>query len=74
MSGDAWDAATFDGAERALRERVATWSPQERMAWLDAQVLQMHRDGLLLALRERKQRAVEAAWHRGRPQGQEPRR
>lgn len=57
-----WDEATFEGASRAQRRRWATWTPQERLEWLDAAVLEAHRTGALAASRERKQREVERAW------------
>lgn len=62
MTADAWEEATFAGLEQAQRRRVAAWTPQERLAWLDAVLLEAHRAGVLDDLRARKQRAVMAAW------------
>lgn len=62
MTAGAWQEATFAGLDRAQHRRVAAWSPQERLAWLDAVVLEAHRAGVLADLRNRKQRAVMAAW------------
>lgn len=62
MSADAWEEATFDGLARAQRRRVAAWTPQERLAWLDAVVLEAYRAGVLDDVRARRQRAVMAAW------------
>lgn len=62
MTADPWEEATFEGLERAQRRRVAAWSPLERLAWLDDAVRDLGERGLLVALRERKQRAVMAAW------------
>lgn len=62
MTTDPWEEATFAGLERAQRCRVASWTPQERLDWLDSVLLDAHRSGLLVRLRERKQRAVMAAW------------
>jgi hypothetical protein len=59
---DPWDEATFAGLERAQRRRVASWTPMDRLAWLEAAVLDAHRAGLLPDLRARKQRAVMSAW------------
>lgn len=63
MTGDAWQEATFEGLEQAQRRRVASWTPVDRLAWLDAVVLEAHRAGLLDDLRAQKQRSVMAAWH-----------
>ena len=62
MNSDPWEEATFEGLERAQRRRVAAWSPQERLAWLEDAVRDLSERGLLVELRERKQRAVKAAW------------
>jgi hypothetical protein len=62
VSADPWEEGTFAGLERAQRRRVAAWTPQERLAWLEAVVLEAHRAGVLDDLRARKQRAVMAAW------------
>ncbi len=62
MTADPWEEATFEGLERAQRRRVAAWSPQERLAWLEDAVRDLSERGLLVELRERKQRAVMAAW------------
>jgi hypothetical protein len=67
MSGDLWEEGTFEGLERAQRRRVAAWDPHERLAWLEEALDGLEEQGLLTAIRERKQRAVLAAWHR-RPQ------
>lgn len=64
MTADPWEEATFEGLERAQRRRVAAWSPQERLAWLEDAVRDLSERGLLVALRERKQRDVMAAWER----------
>lgn len=61
-SDQAWEDASFEGAARALRRRVASWTPDERLAWLDAVVLEVYRSGLLLELRARKQEEVLTAW------------
>jgi hypothetical protein len=62
MTTDPWQEATFEGLERAQRRRVAAWSPEERLAWLDDAVDDLIERGLLGALRERKQREVMDAW------------
>jgi len=62
VSSDAWAEATFEGFERARRRRVAAWTPQERLAWLDAVVLDLQRSGMLDEWRGKKQRAVVAEW------------
>lgn len=62
MTTDPWEEATFEGLERAQRRRVAAWSPEERLAWLDDAVRDLSERGLLAALRERRQRDVMAAW------------
>lgn len=67
--GDDWEEATFAGHEQAQRRRVSRWTPQERLAWLDAQVLEAHRSGVLAEVRERKQREVEALWSGRAPEG-----
>jgi hypothetical protein len=62
VTTDPWEEATFEGLERAQRRRVAVWSPEERLAWLEDAVGDLAERGLLAALRERKQREVLAAW------------
>lgn len=62
MTADPWEAATYVGAERSLRERVATWTPQERLDWLDAVVADAAESGLLDELRHRKQSELLEAW------------
>ena len=62
MTADPWEEGTFAGLERAQRRRVAAWTPQERLAWLDAVVLEAHRAGVLDDLRARRQHDVMAAW------------
>lgn len=62
MTTDPWESATYEGAERALRARVATWTPQERLDWLDAVVMDAAANGLLDELRHRKQADLMAAW------------
>ena len=59
---DAWEQVTFDGARRAQARRIATWTPQQRLAWLEAAVLDAHRSGALAQMRARKQRRLRAAW------------
>jgi hypothetical protein len=66
MTTDPWEEGTFEGLERAQRRRVAAWSPEERLEWLEDAVRDLSERGLLVALRERKQRAVMAAWEAGR--------
>jgi hypothetical protein len=61
---DEWADATFVGAQRSQRRRVADWSPQERLAWLEAAVVELAGQGLLAPLRERKQRDLIKAWNR----------
>jgi len=46
------------GTSAAGRRRT----PQERLAWLDAVVLDLQRSGMLDEWREKKQRAVVAEW------------
>lgn len=67
MTPDPWAEATFAGLERAQRRRVASWEPLERLAWLEATVDWLEEQGLLAPLRERKQRAVLAAWNGSAP-------
>jgi hypothetical protein len=62
VTTDPWDEATFEGLERAQRRRVAAWTPQQRLAWLEAALHDAHRAGVLQPLRERKQREVMEAW------------
>jgi hypothetical protein len=62
MTTDSWEEGTFDGLERAQRRRVAAWTPEERLAWLDDAVDDLSERGLLGALRERRQREVVNAW------------
>lgn len=62
MTTDPWEEATFEGLERAQRRRVAAWSPEERLAWLDDAVHDLDERGLLATLRERKQRETIDAW------------
>lgn len=64
MTEQDWSSAGFLGTERAQRRRIASWTPAERLSWLDAVVLESHRAGVLRELRSRKQRAVMAAWER----------
>ncbi len=64
-----WESAGFTGAERAQRRRVAAWTPAQRLAWLDAVVLEAYRTGALTELRARKQRAVLALWEPGSSAG-----
>lgn len=65
---DPWEG-TFAGLERAQRRRVAAWTPLERLAWLEDTVAELDELGLLASWRERKQRAVMAAWNGGGPDG-----
>jgi hypothetical protein len=67
MTTDPWQEATFEGHERAQRRRVAAWSPEERLVWLEDAVRDLAERGLLAALRERKQRQVLAAWEATEP-------
>jgi hypothetical protein len=67
VTTDPWEEATFEGLERAQRRRVAAWSPEERLAWLEDAVRDLAERGLLAALRERKQREVLAAWEATEP-------
>ena len=59
---DPWHEAGFDGARRAQARRVASWTPQERLDWLEAALLDAARTGVLAAMRERKQRRLLASW------------
>ena len=66
MTADPWEEATFEGLERGQRRRVAAWSAEERLAWLDDAVGDLIERGLLVALRERKQRELIEAWESDR--------
>ena len=59
---DPWTAGTFAGAERAQRQRVSRWTPQERLAWLEAAVLEAYRSGAVAASRRRKQAEIDRLW------------
>ena len=65
MTEPRWEGATFAGTEQALRERVAGWTPPERLAWLEQRLAEMHRDGLLEDVRRRRQEAADALWAAG---------
>jgi hypothetical protein len=62
VTTDPWEEGTFEGLERAQRRRVAGWSPEERLAWLEDAVSDLSERGLLVALREHKQRELLEAW------------
>lgn len=61
-AADPWAAATFEGAERAQRARIAALSPLTRLAWLDAVVTEAAASGLLDDLRRRTRTAALSAW------------
>ncbi|MDX6200342.1 MAG: hypothetical protein QOJ79_3493 [Actinomycetota bacterium] len=62
---DEWAGATYAGNQRAQRRRQAALTPQQRLAWLEEALTYAARSGGLARVRQRKQRDVLEAWHRG---------
>ena len=49
-----WDAASWEGAERARLETMLAASPAERLAWLEAAMRLAHASGALAAARRER--------------------
>jgi hypothetical protein len=60
---DSWAEATFAGKAAAQTRRAAALSTEQRLAWLEAVLIDAARTGVLRALRERKQRELLEAWN-----------
>jgi hypothetical protein len=57
-----WDDTTFSGASEATAARVAAWTPQERLDWMEEALEVLVDSGALQRDRDRRQRDVDALW------------
>ena len=59
---DPWGESTFDGKERGQRQRVAALTAEQRLRWLEDELREAERSGVLQRIRARKQEETLAAW------------
>ena len=62
---DVWKEATYAGKAVAQRQRLASLTPEQRLAWLEDALIDAERSGVLTKARQRKQLDVVSGWERG---------
>ena len=58
-----WSLGTFEGVRADQARRMATTTPDERLAWLEDVLRLALGSGALERVRQQRQREVESAWY-----------
>ena len=57
-----WEAATYQGAERAQQRSIARATPAQRLAWLEEALRLAAASGALQRVRAQRQADCDRAW------------